>query len=150
MSKRSREEDFEDSKSIEEVKYDNVNSSTNIVCTFPPCHLNSVILGSYLEYEDHIRRYHDNRCNSCFKNFPSEEFLNVHIEENHNPFLIIQKEKGMKVYKCLKFNQGCAKTCSSQRKRNLHMIYKHGYPKNFDFEIINRGFSSNRMSLLTK
>lgn len=27
-----------------------------------------------------------NRCVECGKNFPTERFLDLHIEENHDPF----------------------------------------------------------------
>ncbi|ODV81829.1 uncharacterized protein CANTADRAFT_19438 [Suhomyces tanzawaensis NRRL Y-17324] len=93
----------------------------------------------YASFELHVYN-HNFTCHECNKSFPSKAFLNLHIDENHNPFLKIKQERGEKIFKCFLYSQdGCTKVCSSPKKRRLHMIDKHGYPKTFHFEVVNRG-----------
>jgi len=60
------------------------------------CHLHGkkVTFSSYEEYEAHYNKEHVNRCLECRKNFPSEHFLNLHIEECHDSFVKVRREKG--------------------------------------------------------
>jgi hypothetical protein len=51
---------------------------------------------SYEEYEVHYVKVHVNRCSECGKNFPTERFLSLHIEENHDPLIEAKKERGEK------------------------------------------------------
>lgn len=37
-----------------------------------------------------------NRCSECGKNFPTELFLNLHIEENHDALVAARRERGEK------------------------------------------------------
>lgn len=37
-----------------------------------------------------------NRCVECGKNFPTDLFLNLHIEENHDPLTAARRERGEK------------------------------------------------------
>lgn len=62
-------------------------------CSLPP-HRDTLIFNSYSEYEAHYNKDHMNRCHECHKNFPSAHLLNVHIEEFHDPLVIIRREKG--------------------------------------------------------
>lgn len=78
-------------------------------------------------------------CLECHRKFPTRIFLELHIDENHNPFNKIKQAQGTKIFKCFLFNAGCDKVCSTPKKRRLHMIDKHHYPSNFDWSIINRG-----------
>lgn len=138
MSKRARSNSNETSND-DLRKTDNVE----ITCMNPPCLKSPPCFQTYSEYELHILNYHTFICKDCHKKFPSNNLLNVHIEENHDPFFSIKKERGMKVYKCFQFSsnseQGCKKICSDRKKRRLHMIDKHGYPKDFNFRIIDQG-----------
>jgi hypothetical protein len=62
-------------------------------CSLPP-HREGLAFASYAEYESHYRKAHTNRCVECRKNFPSEHLLNVHIEECHDSFVAVKRERG--------------------------------------------------------
>ncbi|KAF5620691.1 c2h2 type zinc finger [Fusarium sp. NRRL 25303] len=62
-------------------------------CNLPP-HREPLAFRSYDEYEVHYSKSHTNRCLECHKNFPSEHLLNVHIEEYHDPLVIVKREQG--------------------------------------------------------
>jgi hypothetical protein len=62
-------------------------------CTLPP-HRAPVSFSSYEDYEVHYQQFHVNRCSECGKNFPSERFLTLHIEEHHDPLMEARREKG--------------------------------------------------------
>lgn len=132
MSKRRR--------STEEVTPVSTSQQVQCTCTLGGCINKPKLFPSYLEFELHVQNYHTYICKECHKKFPSDQFLSIHIEENHDPFFVIRKERGEKVYKCLNFDlQGCRKVCSDRKKRRLHMIDKHGYPKDYKFNIIDNG-----------
>ena len=44
-----------------------------------------------------------NRCSQCGKNFPTERFLNLHIEENHDALVATRRERGEKTVRCYPF-----------------------------------------------
>jgi hypothetical protein len=62
-------------------------------CSLPP-HKEPLSFQSYSEFEAHYNSFHTNRCHECRKNFPSEHLLGVHIEECHDPLVIVRREKG--------------------------------------------------------
>jgi hypothetical protein len=62
-------------------------------CFLPP-HREPLIFNSYEEYESHYRSFHTHRCLDCRKNFPSEHLLNVHIEEWHDPLVVVKRDRG--------------------------------------------------------
>lgn len=62
-------------------------------CSMPP-HKEGLTFSSYAEYENHYLKAHTNRCVECGKNFPSEHLLNVHIEEFHDSFVAVKRERG--------------------------------------------------------
>jgi hypothetical protein len=62
-------------------------------CSLPP-HKEPVVFSSYAEYEVHYRDQHTNRCVQCRKNFPSTHLLGLHIEETHDSFAQLRREKG--------------------------------------------------------
>jgi len=146
MSKRPRRDsDVDYSENLE------LNPKEVVInCSIPPCHLNPTSFNDYLTYEAHIVDTHNYLCLECQKRFPSEAFLNIHIDENHNPFFEIRKEKGEKVYKCFNYSlsDGCKKVCIDRRKRRLHMIDKHAYPRNFNFGVVDSGIDPRKPSLL--
>ncbi|KIM94950.1 hypothetical protein OIDMADRAFT_21229 [Oidiodendron maius Zn] len=113
-------------------------------CSLPPHH-QTLLFSSYEEYEVHYNKTHVNRCIECRKNFPTEHFLNLHIEENHDALISVKRERGEKTYSC--FVEDCDKKCSTPQKRRLHLIDKHLFPKDYDFYIINDGIDY-RSSLL--
>ncbi|CAD6501923.1 BgTH12-02168 [Blumeria graminis f. sp. triticale] len=121
-----------------------VNTFTAMSCSLPP-HSQTFTFSSYSEYEVHYAKVHTNRCLECRRNFPTEHFLSLHIEENHDPLFSIKKERGDKMYKC--FVEDCIRTCSTPQKRRMHLIDKHMFPKDYEFNIVNNGIG-NRTSLL--
>lgn len=144
MSKRPRDYNSDDDETAQETLY-----TSGIQCYIPPCHLKPIEFTDYLSYEAHIISTHNHICSECNKRFPSDAFLNIHIDENHNPFFQINKEKGEKIFKCLQYSlTGCKKTCIDRRKRRLHMIDKHGYPRDFNFGIVDSGLQNDKISLL--
>lgn len=72
---------------------DSSSSSIAMKCSLPG-HKEPLAFKSYAEYEAHYTKTHTNRCSECRKNFPSEYFLNLHIEECHDAFAAVLREKG--------------------------------------------------------
>jgi len=64
-------------------------------CSLPP-HRQAISFTSHEEYEIHYNKNHVNRCLECRKNFPTEHFLSLHIEENHDALVSVRKERGEK------------------------------------------------------
>ena len=62
-------------------------------CSLPP-HREPLTFKSYDEYESHYHSHHTHRCLECRKNFPSEHLLGVHIEEWHDPLVVIKRDRG--------------------------------------------------------
>lgn len=72
------------------------NKSTTGVemrCSLPP-HSEVLIFGSYDEFESHYRKSHTNRCVECRKIFPSQHLLGLHLEECHDAYMAVRREKG--------------------------------------------------------
>ena len=131
-------------------------------CTLPP-HREVLTFRSYDEYESHYIKSHTNRCLECRKNFPTEHLLSVHIEEFHDPLVVVKREKGehtvrsstpfhlmfhdanMIQYSC--FVEGCERKCMTHQKRRMHLIDKHMYPKNFFFAVTKDGIDGRRSLL---
>ncbi|KAK4196708.1 hypothetical protein QBC40DRAFT_286808 [Triangularia verruculosa] len=114
-------------------------------CSFPP-HKETLAFTSYQEYESHYRNEHTNRCLECRKNFPSAHLLSLHISENHDAFIQVKRDKGERTYAC--FVETCDKICMTPQKRQMHLIAKHMYPKNFFFGITRYGIDGRRSLLL--
>lgn len=62
-------------------------------CSLPP-HKEPLSFRSYDEYESHYQKCHAHRCLECRKNFPSEHLLGIHIEECHDPLIVIKRDRG--------------------------------------------------------
>ncbi|KAE8410905.1 hypothetical protein BDV36DRAFT_289183 [Aspergillus pseudocaelatus] len=106
---------------------DSVNSGTEVMhCSLPP-HRETLSFPSYDDYEVHYKQMHVNRCTACGKNFPTDRFLNLHIEENHDPLIAAKRDRGEKTYGC--FIEDCERKCSTPQKRRMHLIDKHMFPK---------------------
>ncbi|KAJ5182744.1 hypothetical protein N7492_000360 [Penicillium capsulatum] len=113
-------------------------------CSLPPHH-QTLSFASYGDYEVHYRQDHVNRCLQCSKNFPTNHYLNLHIEENHDPLIVARRERGDKTYGC--FVETCDRKCSTPQKRRLHLIDKHMFPKTYNFFIINDGLDKQTSML---
>ncbi|KAF2431602.1 hypothetical protein EJ08DRAFT_648857 [Tothia fuscella] len=112
------------------------------------CHLpphNPLSFSSYEDYNVHYQQNHFNRCPECNRNFPSEHYLDLHIADNHNPLNEIRRERGEKTYGC--FVKDCDRFCSTPAKRKRHAIDKHGFPKFYDFFIVNDGIDKRSTML---
>ena len=115
-------------------------------CSLPP-HRETLSFTSYADYEVHYRQAHVNRCVECGRNFPTGRFLDLHIEENHDPLTAAKKDRGKKTvysvfilfislivfltcfgqYGC--FIEDCERKCSTPQKRRMHLIDKHMFPR---------------------
>ena len=154
MAKRSREtscslsadsplsaDDDDDTVDLA-IKYQHIetliltDSQPVMRCELPP-HRHGLNFETQEQYEIHYAKEHTNRCAECQKNFPSAHFLTLHIEENHNPLRESLQAKGEKTYGCLV--EDCDRKCSTPQKRRLHMIDKHGFPKFYNFRVIDNG-----------
>jgi hypothetical protein len=69
--------------------------ASEMICSLPP-HRQTLSFATYEDYEVHYLKTHTNRCTECRKNFPTEHFLNLHIEENHDSLVSVRKERGEK------------------------------------------------------
>lgn len=112
-------------------------------CDLPPHE--PLAFETVASYEAHYAAQHSHRCVECFVNLPSDHFLQLHLSEFHNPFTELRREAGEKTYEC--FVEGCEKICAEWKKRRLHLIDKHGYPRNYDFLVVRNGIDG-RSSLL--
>jgi len=168
MAKRSREEEEKasvssldntpistprsQSASIESISHPSKYSqteepsnqpTTTMRCLLPP-HA-PITFTSYTDYETHYTQTHSNRCSECSANFPTAHFLNLHITENHDPITAAKRDRGEKTFAC--FVEGCDKVCADWKKRRSHLVDKHGFPRNYDFLVVNSGVDGKRSML---
>ena len=114
-------------------------------CALPPHP--PLTLSSTADFDAHYAREHTNRCISCAANLPSAWLLELHQAERHDPLVAARREKGEKTYRC--FIPTCEKICANWQKRRMHLVDKHGYPKEYDFRVVLTGIEK-RISLLRK
>lgn len=95
-------------------------------------------LASATDFETHYAKEHNNQCIKCKSNLPSPWLLELHQNENHDPLIAAKRDKDEKIYQC--FQQDCDKVTLTPHKRRLHLIDKHGFPKDYDFRIVDSGF----------
>ncbi|KAF2740748.1 hypothetical protein EJ04DRAFT_507764 [Polyplosphaeria fusca] len=112
-------------------------------CSLPPHGV--LTFDSFDDFEVHYQKTHLNRCTECANNFPDHHYLSLHISENHDPIVAAKRDGGEKTYACLATD--CERLCSTAFKRRLHCIDKHGFPKNYDFFIVDYGID-RRSSML--
>lgn len=72
---------------------DEGNATTTMRCSLPP-HKEPQSFTAYSDYEAHYNKFHTNRCLECRKNFPSQHLLGIHIEEFHDPLVVIKRDRG--------------------------------------------------------
>lgn len=104
-------------------------------CRLPPHE--PMPFSTHEAYEIHYRKEHLNRCVGCRKNFPSDHYLLLHQAENHDPINEARKARGEKIYAC--FLEDCERVFHTWFKRKLHTIDKHGFPRDYDFFVVNDG-----------
>ncbi|KAM7207384.1 hypothetical protein V8F20_002264 [Naviculisporaceae sp. PSN 640] len=112
-----------------------------------PGHKFPIRFATYEEYEAHYTKNHTNRCRECGKNFPSEHLLSLHIEEVHDSFAAVKRERGEHTFSC--FVETCDRKCMTASKRNRHLVDKHHFPRNYFFSVTTRGIDG-RMSMLNE
>ncbi|KAK4545264.1 hypothetical protein LTR36_003444 [Oleoguttula mirabilis] len=112
-------------------------------CLLPPH--KALSFATYDDYETHYQQAHTNRCIECKKNLPTSHFLELHIAENHDPIVAAKRDKGDKTYAC--FVEVCDKVCGEWTKRRSHLVDKHGFPRNYDFFVVNNGVDGRRSML---
>ena len=89
------------SSKIQQLDSDSPDSSGEALqeiqmkCSLPP-HKETLSFPDLESFEVHYRKTHLNRCMECRKNLPTDHFLNLHIEENHDAIVSIRKERGEK------------------------------------------------------
>ncbi|RPA72572.1 hypothetical protein BJ508DRAFT_367188 [Ascobolus immersus RN42] len=106
-----------------------------ITCTLPPHP--PLTFTTHSAYTSHYASTHTNRCSTCHLNFPSTHYLTLHIRENHDPLVMVQWERGEKVYMC--YVEGCEKVCKDRGRRRLHCRDGHGFPENFNWAVVDHG-----------
>lgn len=62
-------------------------------CSLPP-HRETLSFATFEDYEVHYSQAHVNRCLECRRNLPTEHFLNLHIEENHDSLVAARRSRG--------------------------------------------------------
>ncbi|KAL2753323.1 hypothetical protein ACRALDRAFT_2043768 [Sodiomyces alcalophilus JCM 7366] len=121
-------------------------SSNFTMRCYLPGHHEGMAFSSYDEYQSHYHKAHTNRCLECRSNFPSAHLLSIHIEECHDSFVAVKRDRGEHTYSC--FVEGCERKCLTPQKRRLHLIDKHMYPRNFYFAVTKTGIDGRRSLLL--
>ncbi|KAK5111461.1 hypothetical protein LTR62_004913 [Meristemomyces frigidus] len=112
-------------------------------CLLPPH--KPLSFSTFEDYETHYNQAHSNRCEECHSNFPTAHILDLHIAENHDPITATKRDAGEKTYGCLV--EACEKVCMDWKKRRSHLVDKHGFPRNYDFLIVDSGVDGKRSML---
>lgn len=112
----------------------------------PTCHNQPPIFHSLESYEAHYDMYHAHACIECPATFPNEHYLSLHITEHHDPFMVLRRERGNKIYACL--IKECGILCANPAERRMHMIQDHVFPKDYSFGVISKGIGEGQTSLL--
>lgn len=146
--------DLEETEPKKSSKSKNKNKSKTpadspITCNLPPlCSTDPKEFESFSLYQLHYISDHTNICTECKKNFPTNKLLDVHIAENHDPFMKIKLQRGDRVFGC--FVENCDKLFRDHKKRRLHLIDKHHYPRDYIFSIVDNGIRKSDTSLIKK
>lgn len=118
-----------------------------VTCSLPPiCDETPQVFADSGIYEAHYKACHINICSECKKNFPTGKILSCHLTENHDPFSKIKLERGEPIFAC--YVEGCDRTFRDHKKRRLHLIDKHHYPRDFIFSIVDSGIKKGDVSLI--
>lgn len=136
---------------VKRVEYERESRAADvkpvIICSFPPiCNHRPRNFYELDEFESHYQKYHCHICHECLANFPSSYFLDLHIEEVHNPIFLARLDRGELVYRC--FTEHCPSFFISKGARQRHLLDQHSYPPEFRFNIVTQGLRKNTQSLL--
>ncbi|GAO50492.1 hypothetical protein SAICODRAFT_66091 [Saitoella complicata NRRL Y-17804] len=131
-----------------DVDQDRTSQYQSVTCYHPPaCNLCPKTFPNITAYESHFHTYHSNVCFTCRTNLPSPRLLELHLAENHDPFWSARKAKGESVYGC--FVEGCPKMYKSWKKRIEHLVGKHEFLREYNFNLVNFGLSKSTNLLTT-
>lgn len=112
---------------IELDQKENVAFISDFVCHQKNC---NKTFASVLAFENHYNSVHRNACSVCFRFFPNQHLLDLHLAEQHDQmFQLMVAKKPM--FKCLLEN--CPVASSTVEERKEHLITAHSYPVNFRF-----------------
>ncbi|EPQ26194.1 uncharacterized protein PFL1_06130 [Pseudozyma flocculosa PF-1] len=76
---------------------------------------------------------------TCGKVFPSDHFLQLHIEECHSPLARERMARGDKTFGCFLSPDACTRSFATPKERRLHLVDAHGFPSTFFFSLPNHG-----------
>ncbi|EJD00004.1 uncharacterized protein FOMMEDRAFT_30705 [Fomitiporia mediterranea MF3/22] len=119
------------------------SSTAPLFCSLPPTchppHNTPTALADSNELEVHYAKYHAHVCEErgCAAVFPNIRLLELHQTECHNPLALIKKERGEKIFAC--HLETCPRKFLDPKKRRLHLIQAHGFPKEYFFAVTNKG-----------
>ncbi|KAH8118414.1 hypothetical protein DFH11DRAFT_1503114 [Phellopilus nigrolimitatus] len=114
-----------------------------LLCTLPPTchppHNAPTALANSQELEAHYAKYHAHVCEErgCAAVFPNARLLELHQAECHDPLALVRKERGEKIFAC--HLETCPRLFLNPKKRRLHLIQAHGFPKEYFFAVTNKG-----------
>lgn len=118
-----------------------------VTCTLPPgCNTRPRHFWDTATFEHHYTKYHCNVCHECHAKFPTSRYLDLHIQELHDPIWSVRLARGELVYGC--FEERCPLTFASVSARRKHLIQVHDYPAEFRFNLVNKGITRHVKSLL--
>ena len=177
----TEDEPFHSTKYVQTSESD-LQHKPAMKCSLPP-HTETISFDTFDDFEEHYAKIHAHRCQQCHKNFPSDHLMSLHIEENHDPLVQAKQARGEKTvgfpplasdeisalmniqYRC--FVEDCDKVCADSKKRRMHLVAKHMFPKvcnaimvdfnfilteskNYDFSIVNTGIDRKSSMLRSK
>ena len=77
---------------------------TVMKCSLPP-HPDTLSFSTFEDFEIHYAKAHANRCPECQRNFPTEHYLGLHIEENHDALVGALRARGEKTVRIKYFTE---------------------------------------------
>lgn len=101
-----------------------------------------------MQFNRHFDMLHKFRCEHCYRNFPSNYLLGLHLQENHDSFFEAQKEKGLAVYECI--IESCSEKFTTEELRKKHLVKTHKYPADFRFNAVKRVHAKYKTTLKGK
>ena len=149
--KRQLEEDDEDGQILKYCKVDvqdvlmEAKESGKILaieCNLTPSCCNMDPFTSTIDYEDHYENCHMNECSECNRILPTSRLLHLHLLEVHDSYFRCLAER-QHSYEC--FVDGCDRKSLTPDARIRHLVEKHKYPKEFDFDVV-LGYSHKTMT----
>ncbi|KAJ3671851.1 hypothetical protein LUZ60_007930 [Juncus effusus] len=103
-------------------------SSHKFFCPIVGC---GAKLDSLDDFESHYNTRHSASCSVCFRVYPTDRLLSIHISETHDSFFQAKVSRGFPMYECLV--EGCTVKLKSSKSRHQHLIDKHKFPSSFQF-----------------